>query len=423
MRRWLVLLILGAGCHAATNGNNDAAESPNSDLAISGDAAGIPFDAAINSHADGGAMNGGFAHPGILVNQAQLDFVKAKIAAGIEPWKSAFTRASNSNFGSLNYTPHAIAVVQCGPYSNPDIGCSDEKNDSEAAYTQALLWYFSGNPQYAHNAIAIMNAWSAVLTGHQLSNAPLQSAWVASVFPRAAEIIRYSNAGWSATDIAAFSKLLRDVYLPEVVNGSDSNGNWELSMSEATIAIGVFLDDRPTFEAAISMWKKRVPAYLYMSSDGATPLSPPTGNKTGAALKTFWYNPTKYVDGLCQETCRDLGHVQYGLAAMINAAETARIQNVDLYATQANRIMTGLELAAGYLSGDVANSNALCGVNLNADSPDPMWEIAYNELVNRLMMPMPETAKLIAKIRPTGSDHHMQWETLTHAEVGSVGIP
>ena len=40
------------------------------------------------------------------------------------------------------------------------------------------------------------------------------------------------------------------------------------------------------------------------------------------------------VSGICQETCRDLGHTQLGIAGMINGAETAFIQGVDLYGIQ-----------------------------------------------------------------------------------------
>jgi hypothetical protein len=209
-----------------------------------------------------------------------------------------------------------------------------------------------------------------------------------------------------------------------VIGGSSSNGNWELSMIEASIGIGVFLDDHKTFDSAASMWTRRVPAYIYLASDGATPVPPPTGNAgSPGALKSFWYNPTKYVDGLAQETCRDLGHVQYGFAAMINAAETARIQGVDLYGAERERITKALEFHAQYLSGAQPNPTSICGVALNAVTPDPRWEIAYNELATRDSSSLPNTKKLIQQIRPTRSDHHMIWETLTHAEVGSVGLP
>ena len=63
------------------------------------------------------------------------------------------------------------------------------------------------------------------------------------------------------------------------------------------------------------------------------------------------WSTTTFFQGLSQETCRDLGHVQYGFAAMINAAETGRIQGVDLYSEQAARIVAGLELNASYLNG------------------------------------------------------------------------
>jgi hypothetical protein len=57
-------------------------------------------------------------------------------------------------------------------------------------------------------------------------------------------------------------------------------------------------------------------------------------------------------------------------------------------------------------------------------SPQPMWEIAYNHYANRLGMPLPNMKQLIGKpgFRPTDVDHHLAWETLTHAEIGNVGI-
>ena len=107
----------------------------------------------------------GFYHPGVLVNRPQLDFIKAKVAAGVEPWKSAYEAAKASDLGALTYVPHPWKACECGPYSRPDIGCKDEQRDSEAAYTQALLWFISGNDAYAKNAVAIMNAWSSTLKG------------------------------------------------------------------------------------------------------------------------------------------------------------------------------------------------------------------------------------------------------------------
>src|SRR5688500_10165571 len=105
----------------------------------------------------------GFTHPGVLVNREMLDFVKQKIKAGKEPWKTAFEKMKKSKFASLTYAPGAIDTVECGPYSKPDIGCGAEKNDVVAAYTHALLWYFTADKVYAEKAIEIMDNWSSTL--------------------------------------------------------------------------------------------------------------------------------------------------------------------------------------------------------------------------------------------------------------------
>src|SRR6185295_17401909 len=116
-----------------------------------------------------------------------------------------------------------------------------------------------------------------------------------------------------------------------LTKGSGANGNWELIMVDALMGAGVFLDDKAIFNRAVSLWRGRVPAYMYVKSDGPTPKSPPGRTKRGEALIKYWQGQSTFVDGLAQETCRDFGHTFYGLAAMVNAAETARQQGVDLY--------------------------------------------------------------------------------------------
>ena len=359
----------------------------------------------------------GFHHPGVLVNRAQLDFIKGKIAAGAEPWKSAFEATKASDLGALACTPLPRNEVCCGSRSNPDLGCKDEQHDSETAYTQALLWYLSGNKTYAENAIKIMNAWSATLTGgHTLANGPIQAAWCAEVWPRAAEIIRYTDAGWSGADIARFQDMLTKQYVPSLVGGSCENGNKDLSMSEALINIGVFNDDRAIFDAGIKIWRGRTPAYIYLSTDGPAPVK-----SANCDEMPIWGNKgltTPFVDGLLQETVRDSQHANLALSALVNAAETARQQGVDLYAEQGTRIMAALEYQAQFLAPNKVPTPANLKFNKH-----PTWEIAYNHFHNRLGHELPKIAAVLPTNRPTGVNHQMLWETLTHCEVGDVGLP
>jgi hypothetical protein len=387
-----------------------------------GGAAGGGGNGAGGAGQGGAGGAGGFVHPGVLVDRAQLDFVKTKL--GADPWKSALAKMQASNLASLSYKPMPLATVECGSFSNPDIGCTAEKNDVAAAYTNALVYSLTGDQAHANKAIEIMNAWASVLKAHTNSNAPLQSAWCASVFPRAAELIRYSNAGWKPADVAAFETLLKDVYLPEIKDGApNTNGNWELSMIEAMLGIAVFTNDQALFDKAVSMWKKRVPAYVYLTSDGALPVPPPGGNKnTKAKLVAYWQGQSTFIDGLSQETCRDLGHVQLGFAAMINAAETAAIQGVDLYGLESKRLVAGYELHAQYLNGAKVPAS-ICGGKLSQATATETWEVGYNEYANRLGLALPETKAVVAQVRPTGVNHMMVWETLTHAETGNAALP
>ena len=107
-----------------------------------------------------------------------------------------------------------------------------------------------------------------------------------------------------------------------------------------------------------------------------------------------------------------------GLSAMVNAAETARQQGVDLYGEQSRRIIAALEFQAQYLPPHKATPPPNVELNLH-----PTWEIAYNHYHNRMGVELPRMSAVLPTNRPTGVNHHMAWETLTHAGVGAVGLP
>jgi hypothetical protein len=190
------------------------------------------------------------------------------------------------------------------------------------------------------------------------------------------------------------------------------------------LGAAVYRADRALFDAAVDKWRKRVPAYFYIQSDGPTPVPPPRsadGTGLNKSLAEYWHGQTQMADGLSQETCRDLGHTAYGVASTFSAAETALLQGVDLYGEQSKRLAAALEFHADYLLGKAVPS-WLCKGSLDRRLM-PTWEIGYNHLANRLGMPLPLTRRLIeAKVRPAGADHHMVWESLTHAETGKAGL-
>ncbi|MYS37869.1 alginate lyase [Streptomyces sp. KhCrAH-43] len=355
-----------------------------------------------------------FTHPGVLVSRPQLDFVRSKVQAGAQPWKSAYDQMMGSAYASLSRTAKPRAVVECGSYSNPNYGCTDEREDAIAAYTLSLAWYITQDSRYAQKAIEIMDAWSSVIKDHTNSNAPLQTGWAGSSWPRAAEIIKYTYGSWPNS--GRFATMLRSVYLPKVINGSNSNGNWELSMTEAAIGIAVFLEDRTSYDKAVAKFRGRVPAYIYVSADGALPKTAPgSGLDTKDKIIKYWQGQSTFMDGLSQETCRDLTHTGYGLSAISHIAETSRIQGQDLYPEIAERLRHALGLHAKYQVGNPVPGN-LCGGSLK-DSLGPVTEVGFNALHNRMGIAMTNTQTLTERQRPAGSNNlFVAWETLTHAD-------
>jgi hypothetical protein len=209
--------------------------------------------------------------------------------------------------------------------------------------------------------------------------------------------------------------MLKTQYVPSLIHGSDENGNKEISMAAALINIGVFTDDRALYDAGVKMWRGRAPALVYLKSDGPAPVLPASGKPA------IWGNKGKtpqFVDGLLQETARDSQHANMAFASMVNGAETARQQGLDLYAEQGARIRAAMEFQAQFLKPNAATPPPNLAFNLH-----PTWEIAYNHFHDRLGLDLPLMAAVIPTNRPTGVNHHMAWETLTHGEVGSVGLP
>jgi hypothetical protein len=171
-----------------------------------------------------------FVHPGVLLDENQLNFIKSKVNSGVKQWTDAYQSMLSNQLAGLNRQPSPTATVECGPTSTPDFGCTNEREDALAAYSLSLAYWISGDSRYSAKAISYMNAWAKTIKAHTNSNALLQTGWSGASWARAAEIIRHSNAGWAASDVSAFENMLRNVYLPTLLKGSNSNGNWELGM-------------------------------------------------------------------------------------------------------------------------------------------------------------------------------------------------
>lgn len=355
-----------------------------------------------------------FTHPGVNLNTAQLDFVRGKVQAGAQPWKAAYDQMLASSYASLSRTAKPRATVECGPTSNPNYGCTDEREDAIAAYTDALAWYINRDDRYAQKSIQLMDAWSATVKTHTNDNAPLQTGWSGSSWPKAAEIIKHAYTSWPNS--ARFATMLRTVYLPVVVNGSNRTGNWDLTMLEAAVGISVFLDDRTSYDKAIGHYLERVPAFVYLSSDGALPKTVASQHLTTRdQIVGFWFGASTFTTGITQETCRDFTHTGYGISSISHVLETARIQGQDLYPQVGERLRQALGFQSKYELG-AAVPSSVCGGTVKRGL-GPITEVGFNYLNTLHGVAMANTQALTEQKRPAGSNNlFVAWETLTNAQ-------
>ena len=351
----------------------------------------------------GGACFGAeFVRPGISHNAAELEFIKAKLEVGSQPWEQAWDQLRDSSYAKLSWKPRPVANVERGAYNRPDIGGTFFLRDGMAAYTHALVWWFTREEAHAFKAAEILNAWSTTLESIGNHDAKLLIGMGGINYCNAAELLKYTWGKWPEEDQDAFRTMLRRVWYPVIEDFyPTANGNWDASMIQTMMAMGIHLDDQ-------SMFQKAVDYFLEGEGNGAV---------------NHYFNPL----GQCQESGRDQAHTQMGLEYLVNAAEIAWKQGIDLYGAYDNRLAKGFEYTARYNLGEEVPFEYYESYrgrykhdrisNKSRGRLRGMYEKAYNHYHNRMSMEMPWCDKAIKKTRPEcGSGSSLPWSTLMYAD-------
>ena len=279
--------------------------------------------AAVNESTLPDPRGAGFVHPGLLHNQVELDFIKQKVQAEEQPWFSGWKKLLEADVSRMDWKSGAISDVLRGGYNRPDIGASDLERDAAAAYSQSIQWGVTGETRHALKAISILNDWASRLKSVGEHDAKLLVGMTGVNMINGAEIIRHTSSLWKEDDIAQFEKMLLDVHY-EVIKDffPTANGNWDASMIQTMLSIGIFLDNHAIFRKAVT---------YYLEGEG-----------NGAVLHYF----NEF--GQCQESGRDQSHVQMGIGFLGSACEIAWKQGVDLYGAYDNRLALGFEYTAKF---------------------------------------------------------------------------
>jgi len=344
-------------------------------------------------HGAGSLTAQSFNHPGLLQGMEDIERIRKGIAEKQEPLYSGFLVFQSHPQSQYTYQMR-------GPMSmigrNPTIGQESYDSDANAAYQNALMWALTDNKAYAHKAIEIVNKWSVTLKSITGKDAVLMAGLGPFKMVNAAEILRYTNSGWSAADILQTEKHFKEVIYPVIKNFAPfANGNWDSATLKTTMAIGIFCNDRQVFEQALRYYE-----------DGAG----------DGSLEHYIIND----DGECQESGRDQAHTQLGIAHLGDCAELAWHQGLNLYAYHNNLLLKGFEYTAKYNLGmDVPYTSEIDRTGkylhpviseISRGKLRAVYEQIYNHYVNRMGMKAPYTRQAAEKIRPElqglpGADH------------------
>jgi parallel beta-helix repeat protein len=311
-------------------------------------------------------------HPGILQARADLEFAKAKINAGEEPWKSSWDVWLRSPLASLDFNPEPFVHVIRGAYAAGEKGGRELQDSASAANNHVMQWYISENEEHARKAIEILDAWSGTLADFAENDAMLLAGWTGGEFCNAAEILRATYPQWSAASQEQFKRMLLTVYVPLLrMFYPEANGNWDAAIMYTLLAIGIYCDNHELMDEV---------------------------------YRHFGFGPvnsgiTRYVypSGQCQESCRDQGHAQLGLSYLANTCVAAWNQGVDLFGEADNRLALGFEYTARYNLGEDVPAYGVIGNGSRGKLSDT-YHVILQHYQYEKHIAMPYTEKAAANV-------------------------
>ena len=347
----------------------------------------------------------GFIHPGLLHSRKDIARMKEAVAKKRGPIYEGFKVLEQSPNAKADYKMRG-PVEEWGRAPNINTGIA--QGDAKAAYQNSLIWAITGKQAHADKAIEIVNAWARTLKKVSGIDGVLASGLQGFKFANAAEILRYTDSGWTENEAKRCEKSFLEAWHPTIEHYAYfANGNWGTAALQTNMAIAVFCNDRELFE-------KTVRYAVNGAGNGSIP------------------HMIVYPTGQCQETTRAQHYAQLGLGLLGGAAEVAWNQGVDLYGWGDNRILKGFEYTAKYGLGeevpyqhylDRTGKYGFGGHHNKYDKIStvsrggfwPIFERSYHHYANRRGVPAPYSAKVAEMKRPENHNRdHVGLGTLVH---------
>jgi lysophospholipase L1-like esterase len=346
-----------------------------------------------------------FIHPGLLHSRSDIQRMKVAVLTEKGPIFEGFKLLEKSAYAQADYRMR-------GPFPEwgraPNIRTGETESDGLAVYQNALMWTITGRKVHADKAIHMLNSWVGSLKKVTGIDGVLASGLQGFMFVNAAELLRYTDSGWSEEDANRCGQWFLDAWDPTIEHYAYfANGNWETAALQTRMAIAVYCNNRTMFEDTIRY-------AVAGAGNGSIP------------------HMIVYPTGQCQETTRAQHYAQLGIGLLGCAAEVAWNQGVDLYGWNDNRILKGYEYTAKYGLGeevpyqhylDRTGKYGIGGRHKNyteistisRGSFSPIFERILNHYSARRGIPVPYSTRVVKMKSPEAfNNDHLGLGTLTH---------
>lgn len=219
-----------------------------------------------------------FDHPGGLHAAAQIENARSRIAAGAQPWVSAWNQLKDRADRAMNETPSAVRIFEVPGYGDDPAGHGAAKlilaDDATAAYAAASAYAVGAGlndaerRRYADKAVEILLDWAYTNTGYTGVGSPLLISYTAPAMIYAAEML-WNYDGWRPVDKEQMKAWTKNVVRDAAHSIKHRTNNWATWAILAALASDHLLDDKANWDKDVARLKEIIDEQI--ASDGGLP--------------------------------------------------------------------------------------------------------------------------------------------------------
>ena len=204
----------------------------------------------------------GFKHPGVGFTKDMLENMRTQVQAQKEPWNTYFNQmllssSASKTAGIVNINSSNSSLPRYTAFNSQGVETAF-KADAQTAYTQAILYYVTGDETYRSNALHIIRLYEQMDPAQYAyyTDAAIHTGIALQRMTGAAEILRYTNyqtasLAWTDNDTTTFTN---NLVIP-VIDTFDSCNcrfmNQHLYTTIAAMSGAIFMGSQDRYAKAV----------------------------------------------------------------------------------------------------------------------------------------------------------------------------